>query len=263
MQVHVLFKVTRDHRICKTVLLTLPNETVVVFCQSNEITPATVLAHLGSVNLSPTEMDGAMYQSVYVEIVLKNHSRVRFFIDNSLANCRLLLRYTSSRTLEIATVDFVEHLKQLAICSYIDIQRTFDEIAFSNVPSHIRKQNTKAVLESLRLSQSLIERSISLTLPTESKVNNIQKSIKETTESMGYVSEEVLRQRLVSDFAASTESIVILSLEPLIEWTTNGLQLSEEERIRGVSRLIRHLVGDFKGFEAAEDGIEQWNSVRF
>jgi hypothetical protein len=43
----------------------------------------------------------------------------------------------------------------------------------------------------------------------------------------------------------------------------NGLQLSEEEGRRGVSRSIRHLVENFKKFEAAEDGVEQWDSVRF
>jgi hypothetical protein len=259
-ELHILFKITREHRMCKTVLLGLPNETVVVFCQSNEITPITVLAYLGSVELSPAEIEGATYHSVYMEVVLKNHDRVRFFIDNSLANCKLLLRYTISRTLEIAVVDFIKHLERFAVCSYVDIRRTFDEMALSNAPFHIRKQNTKAVLDSLRLSRSLTEKSISLTLPTKSKVYNIQKSIKETVESMGYVS-EVLRQRIVSDFATSTESMVIHSLEPFIEWIMNGLQLSEEEGKRGVSQLIRHLVGDFKGFETAEDSVEHWDSV--
>ena len=113
------------------------------------------------------------------------------------------------------------------------------------------------MLDSVQLSQSLIEKSLSLTLLTELKVNNIQKSIKETVKSIGYVSEEVLRQCVVSDLATSTESMVIHSLEPLIEWKINGLQFSEEERRRGVSRLIYYLVGNFKGFEAAEDGIEQ------
>ena len=244
-------------------MLNLPNETVVVFCQSNEITAATVLAHLGSIELSPAEMKSATYQSAYMEVIFKNNDRVRFFIDNSLANCKVLLRYTMSRTLEIGVADLAEHVKQLGDCSYVNIQSTFDEMTFSKAPSHIRKQNTKAVLDSIRLSTSLTEKSISVTLPMEAKVGDIQKSIKETSEPMGYVSEEVLRHRLVSDFATSTESMVILSLEPVIEWTMNGLQLSEKEGKQGVSRMIRHLVGDFKGFEAAEDGIQQWDNVRF
>ena len=160
-------------------------------------------------------------------------------------------------------MDLVKHLERLGVCSYVDIQRTFDEMAISNAPSHIQRQNTKAVLDSLRLSQSLSEMSILLTIPTESKVNNIQESIKQTAESMGYVSEEVLWQRLVSDFAASTEPMVIRSLEPIIEWIMNDLQLAEEQRTLVVSRLFPHLIGDFKGFEAAEDGVEQWDSVRF
>jgi hypothetical protein len=94
-------------------------------------------------------MEGATYHFVYMEVVLKNYDRVRFFIDNSLANCKLLLRYTISRTIEIAVVDFIKHLERFAVRSYVDIQRTFDEITLSNAPFYIRKQNTKAVLDSL------------------------------------------------------------------------------------------------------------------
>ena len=53
-------------------MLALADETVIVFCQFHEITPVMVLAHLGSIELSPAEMEGATYQSAYTEVVLKN-----------------------------------------------------------------------------------------------------------------------------------------------------------------------------------------------
>ena len=252
------------HKICKILRVELDEENLVMLCEVEKPVPIGVLLRAAQIKPTQTVAAKMICDTVYMSDLLLSEKSTRFFIDQQLNESIVIIRYQASRTLIMPCVDLIQMLSPWITPSFVDVKRLFIASCMGLSKSSVRRANTAAVLDTMSIANSAHSAVAHLTSNTLTILKDLpflRKTLTNTTEAMGFVAEEVLRKFIVEKISLSMSNRKFDSLITLIGFVQEYLEVQDEEAKEAHLKIIKMLIGDFEGFEAAQRGSTSWEEV--
>lgn len=176
------------------------------------------------------------------------------FKDNASSNeSTLVLKWNKARTVYTQCTLFKTTVAKLVNTRLFDSPHRTSEHSLPPNLLHILHQNhdnhTEAVSSLLTKFQLVLKTATT----AESRVD-------ETNQKLGYLNEEVWRQKLANEEGLSwATSFQFDSLRELVEWVGTKVKVNRVMKAKALQRIVNYCIGRFNGFHHTEG--EMWNEV--
>ena len=151
-----------------------------------------IIASIMGINIGQSDL-----KTIPLETAVKASRPVMFIMSSTVSNKTVIVRYVNSPTLCLpASTLMVDYLQRLGQMEIHDLVSAFKRLAISTTQSKAAVMNMNSFHDMIHLGNANTQRLANATVPASQKIDAVIRTQRETNESIGYLSEEVLRRRI-------------------------------------------------------------------